>query len=944
MQLSTQAKSLWAKMTKGNSGDAWLPLYLHMSDAAEMAKRIWYAWLPPGSREVISCGVSLNEGLDPWSDLAMQRAFKLFVFLAAAHDVGKAIPVFQAQQPFRNPGLGEQLFNRIKATGLPLKPHKDFFAPHAVHHSLASQRILENNGLHRTCAVILGGHHGKPPSNMQLNNFPGYRDNTGFNNTSWQEVQDELLMYALKLAGLTDSHETSKMEVDIPGQALLTGLVIMVDWLVSDEYRFEYLQPNLKMKSAKQRVRDAWADLALPPYWEASDAWEMYDLFEDRFGFNPRPVQEAVIDIIRETTSPGIMVIEAPMGAGKTEAALAAAEMLAQKTGRGGVFFALPTQATADGIFNRVHNWITNLSADGEAHSLFLAHGKSRFNKEYQKVIYNSNVGGLDGELDNVLVHDWFDGRKKGILSDFVVGTVDQVLMGGLKQKHLALRHLGLANKVLIIDECHAYDAYMSQYLFKILRWLGAYHVPVLVLSATLPGDKRFKVINAYLGADSTPQQGAVPWLNVAEVKAELPAWATNYYYPIITYSDDGKVKQCKVETTTHSYDVTVAYLKDEDMIAKLEELLSSGGCAGIIMNTVKRAQMLAKQLADHFGQDVVHLLHSRFISTDRVTKELRVRDMLGPAAKERPDKVIVVGTQVMEQSLDVDFDVLLTDICPMDLLIQRIGRLHRHDRLRPDKLKTPLCFVTGVKEDGFDKGAKAVYGEYMLMNSQALLESKISLPADIPVLVQKAYAPQGVEVKPELAEKYAKAKLDQEKKIKEKEQKASVFQIFSPDLRHNSGTLIGWLDTSVTDDHTGKKAEATVRDIDSSLEVILIQKKRNGSFYLLPWLETRGGEKIPTDYTPDDEMAALISSCTVNLPRSLAASWMIEKTIDALEKSNLAELPGCWQDSSWLKGELFIVLDEGYRAEISIAQTIYTLKYDEKYGLLTESMEVVDD
>jgi hypothetical protein len=296
----------------------------------------------------------------------------------------------------------------------------------------------------------------------------------------------------------------------------------------------------------------------------------------------------------------------------------------------------------------------------------------------------------------------------------------------------------------------------------------------------------------------------------------------------------------------------------------------------------------------------------------------------------------------VMEQSLDVDFDVLITDICPMDLLIQRIGRLHRHDRLRPDKLKTPLCFVTGVKEDGFDKGAEAVYGEYLLMNSQALLESKISLPADISVLVQKAYAPQGVEVKPELAEKYAKARLDQEKKIKEKEQKASVFQIFSPDRRNNLGTLIGWLDTGVTD-NTGKKAEATVRDIDSSLEVILIQKKRNGNFYLLPWLETRGGEKIPADYTPDDEMAALMSSCTVNLPRSLAAPWVINKTIDALEKSNIAELPGCWQDSSWLKGELFIVLDECYRSEISIEQAIQTLKYDEKYGLLTEKVEVVD-
>lgn len=181
------------------------------------------------------------------------------------------------------------------------------------------------------------------------------------------------------------------------------------------------------------------------------------------------------------------------MGIGKTEAALAATEILASRFGYGGMFFGLPTQATANGIFDRIHSWA---SGTDDIHSLRLAHGMTDMNDEYCEMFHGRASDISDDDNDNIMVHTWFEGRKQALLSEFVVATVDQFLMASLKQKHVMLRHLGLAGKTVIIDECHAYDRYMYVYLENSLRWMAAYNVPVIILSATLPPDKRAELIN----------------------------------------------------------------------------------------------------------------------------------------------------------------------------------------------------------------------------------------------------------------------------------------------------------------------------------------------------------------------------------------------------------------------------------------------------------------
>ena len=391
------------------------------------------------------------------------------------------------------------------------------------------------------------------------------------------------------------------------------------------------------------------------------------------------------------------------------------------------------------------------------------------------------------------------------------------------------LRHLGLSNKIIIIDECHAYDAYMSRYLDMALRWLGAYGVPVIVLSATLPAKKRLAVINAYHNNTSSLSKPRTdPLAGNSTESSHQPEWVSERSYPLVTFTDGAKVKQTAISIDREESRSVLLHPQTEDTLAdKLEDLLSGGGCAGVIVNTVKRAQGIARFLRERFGNDIVRLLHSRFIAPDRAKLERQVLSELGSGQGSlRPHKRILVGTQVLEQSLDIDFDVLITDLCPMDLLLQRIGRLHRHTRLRPDKLSQALCLVMGKSCEEFEEGTKSIYGEYLLMRTKELLPETLILPQDIPDLVQDVYdedAPL-----PSEPPGYREAKKKWDKLIQDKERRAEAFRICPP-WPQPTLNISGWLDRDVSD-HLG---DAAVRDSDESIEVLLI-KEIKGRLYML--------------------------------------------------------------------------------------------------------------
>jgi CRISPR-associated endonuclease/helicase Cas3 len=857
--------------------------------------------------------------------------------------------------------INSNLSDRVRSSGLPIPSSlTKNYRPHA----LASQLILERNGVDISCAVVLGGHHGTPPRHSQFEKFRRHSEDTGFDSAEWIDVQDELFRYALALADLSAPPHVT---LDMSTQVILSGLVIMADWLASDSAKFELIHDFKRLEPASIRAEEAWKVFKLPLPWIPRSAETSSDIYKNRFDHikSLRPVQEKSVELISTCSAPGIIILEAPMGEGKTEAALAMAEVVAEKTGSGGCFFALPSMATSDGMFSRLKPWVDSIGEDSRRpQSVFLAHGKAHLNEDFTGInATNENVG-TEGE-DNVIVNDWMRGRKKGMLASFVAGTIDQLLFMALKMRHLALRHFALAGKVVIIDECHAYDAYMNRYLMQALKWLGAYKTPVIVLSATLPSETRKELVESYLWSE--PERKESPYKGWMKERPESDAarpvdgeadWVSNQAYPLITYTDGKVVKQAAIEASARKLDVQISYMDDSRVADELKELLRDGGCAGVICDTVQRAQDTYEILKREFGEDCVELLHSRFASIDRTRKEKELRRLLGAEAMLengiRPVKKIIASTQVIEQSLDLDFDVLITDIAPMDLIIQRIGRLHRHLRTgRPERLKSAKCFVTGVeskKEMLFAEAIEKIYPRYLLMNTLLLLPPCIILPTDISPLVQSAYDAKGVDIEKniqrervsaerdhnvketnideDIAQQYMDAKINYEDEIHNKRGKAGAFQIGFP----NGGserTMVNWLNIERKDarDAKANEAEASVRDTEDRLEVIVLWRDKESRLRLFPWIEEYteiGDYELSPYYTPAEHVAKRLASCTVSLP--IYNDGQIGEAIDVLEKEGHV----AWQKSPWLNGELFLILDENKRGRL----VGYEMSYSCEKGL----------
>ena len=299
--------------------------------------------------------------------------------------------------------------------------------------------------------------------------------------------------------------------------------------------------------------------------------------------------------------------------------------------------------------------------------------------------------------------------------------------------------------------------------------------------------------------------------------------------------------------------------------------------------------------------------------------------------AAER-DKLIVVGTQVLEQSLDIDFDFLVTELCPMDLLLQRIGREHRHpshDPQRPPRLREARCIVL-TAEDGFDEGSKAVYGEWLLWRTQRLLPSVVRLPEDISTLVQNTYGwgEQDVLSGPEES-KHAWELYQLEEKSKQ--ERAGQFTILPPRKRKTLSrpeVLDDWMKDVGA--HSETQARAAVRDGDPSIEVLVMMRYRDGSVRFLPWQE--GGASVPTDRPPSQEESRAIARQRLRLPGYFSRRWTIDGVIAELEEQNRRFLAQ-WQQAPMLNGELALLLDETFSANLAGTKIVYDKERGLTYG-----------
>ena len=387
--------------------------------------------------------------------------------------------------------------------------------------------------------------------------------------------------------------------------------------------------------------------------------------------FTPRPLQETLISLADQ---PGLYIVEAPMGMGKTEAALAAAYRRWNEGAERGLYFALPTQLTSNRIHNRVSEFLEKVIDD---HSIqTLAHGNAWLSEDRVRSFAPAHTS--TGEADATEACRWFTSSRKPMLAPFGTGTIDQALMACIDAKHSALRLFALSGKVVVIDEVHSYDPYTSALVDQLIRWLLEVGCSVIVLSATLTAKRRREMIEKAGAAEPFPPPSAYPL--ITKVVGE-----TATHHPVI-------------DPAIHETTVELKHLDaaDADFIEDIARAAESGACVLIIRNTVASAQQTFRTIKAALRDDTipVGLLHSRFPHFQRQKNEKHWLDLLGKNPSRRPGGCVLVATQVVEQSVDIDADLLVTDLAPTDLLLQRLGRLHRHARPRPAGFKTATCWI----------------------------------------------------------------------------------------------------------------------------------------------------------------------------------------------------------------------------------------------------------
>lgn len=597
---------------------------------------------------------------------------------AATHDIGKVSPTF---------------YNKIMRACK--RQQLDNVNPDLERewggHAGVSQITAKGMNAPEYIPEILGQHHGFSP------NLTARRtsDDT-FGGATWQAEREKLV------AALEASFGETWPKVDSYALArLLAGLTTVSDWIGSSEF-FE--DPDVEWQPNIKRALDK-AGFVQPSY-------KLGLSFRDVFGFEPRDAQSLFIE---QVTAPGIYVLEAPMGLGKTEAALYAAYQVLSVEQACGIYFALPTQLTSNKVFERFQSFLSRILTKNCQHRSLLLHANAW--------LFETAMG-EEGRPGG----SWFNQSKRGLLAPFAVGTIDQALMAAMNVKHGFVRAFGLAGKVVILDEVHTYDAYTGTLLDALISLLRQLDCTVIILSATLNQERRQQLLGCTTTATDYPLVTAQPNQEESAKEIAVPHTGTQKF-------------------TIHS-------LNDDDKAVEQALLRAEQGQQVLwIENTVKEAQERYLDLAARASELNIAcgLLHSRFTLHDRQRIERHWVNLFGKAGQEQrlAQGRILIGTQVLEQSLDIDADFLISRFAPTDMLLQRLGRLWRHADTPRHATAIPGAWILApelgcaIEQPQTYFGASAfVYSPYVLCRSLEVWQdlTQISLPQDIRGLIEKTY------------------------------------------------------------------------------------------------------------------------------------------------------------------------------------------------------------
>lgn len=566
-----------------------------------------------------------------------------FLLLAALHDLGKISTSFRSMLRNGQPQASGAHWEVTEALLL-------------LHDDLLAARLGADDWVRREFYAASAGHHGRPPTKDLMLTRRGGRS------SDWARMSEAAGEPAITDAGATIRAflalwpEASLRGIDETSARHLSwrlaGLITAADWIGSNPDWFPPCVEPVDLRAYLDRARNLARDAVGQVGLRAPAV-----LGPPLFDFPLRPMQRACATVPLPD-APTLALIEDETGSGKTEAAMILAQRMLQGSTASGIYFALPTMATADAMFARIVDLLPRLF-DG-APSVTLAHGRAALSGAFHDLRQARALN-----PDEPGPTDWLaDSRRRALLANVGVGTIDQALLAVLRAKHAPLRQFGLATKLLIVDEAHEMgDPYMGRLLEQLLQVHAAQGGSAILMSATLDLALRARLTTAFeTGAGRTaPAAGntAYPALTVAG--------AANVSVPA-TASPRGAVKVQRLATT-------------EAVLDLLTDAARQGAACVWVRNAVDEALAAVQSLRDRGV--AADLLHARYALCDRKMIESKALNIFGKSRSLRPGRVLV-ATQVVESSLDLDFDVMVSDLAPMAALIQRAGRLWRHMELRP--------------------------------------------------------------------------------------------------------------------------------------------------------------------------------------------------------------------------------------------------------------------
>jgi CRISPR-associated endonuclease/helicase Cas3 len=727
------------------------PLPFHCLDVAAVAETLL------GKDSLIKTRFKRIAELDP--------ILPLIRFFVALHDIGKFSVRFQNLNPFllrklQNKQTSLTYSRDLHHSRLGFRLWQDELLPRFKDGSLFQLSIASDSlrWLLNPWFSAVTGHHGRPPNWESMNALTLFEKEDRV--AAGQFVRDmaELFSTSKYIETLLEE-EDYRLDASTRFSYALAGFTILCDWIGSDErYFFPLPDPGMSLEEyyrefALPRASRAIDDSGILPA-PVRNVTSFAELFPEIV--TPSPLQ-SFAESIQASPQQHLYIFEDMTGSGKTEAALIAAHKLMTAEAGEGLYWALPTMATANAMYTRMTTAYKRLFSDDATPSLVLSHSGRHLVDSFQESIgledIPSDNQSFPEESGHAQCSAWLaDNKKKAFLASAGVGTVDQALLSVLPSTHQALRLLGLARGVLVVDEVHAFDPYVHQLLCKLLTFQAAMGGSAILLSATLPMQTRQELVDAFIRGYGGMEQDV-----------------TETSYPLITHvsaDSSGEFHLSAREGTERTVYFELVHNEDV-LLEELGRISECGGCACWIRNTVDDALDAYHRLWELFSsqdgldEDNVLLFHARYAMGDRLNLEQAMLEYFGKHSDEEVRRgKILVATQVVEQSLDLDFDLLISDLAPIDLLFQRIGREHRHaSRNRPAEYTTPRCLVfSPYPDEGCGKNwftdffprAGLIYpnhGQLWRTARFLLANSTLHFPCDSRRALESVYGDQAVDL-----------------------------------------------------------------------------------------------------------------------------------------------------------------------------------------------------